>query len=838
MRDFGKKLGDGIDGPARDAGDRAGHGFSGAFGNSLKSLAVVAGSAFAAIGIGSFVKGSVEAASDFNEELSKSNTVFKDQAGEIEAWSKTAAKGFGQSQKSALGAASSFGNMFRQLGIGGEEAAKMSTQMVELASDFASFHNADITEVLQAQQSAFRGEYDAVQRFVPTITAASVEQKALALGLAGSTKELTAQDKALATQALLLEGAGDAMGDFDRTSSSMANQQRILGALWEDAKIQIGTALLPAVTSIVRFLVSDGIPAFLGFADGVGSVVGTVRDAFSTIAGIISSGGTENELSSGMQGVIERIGLAALTVKDVVQANWPAVRDATLEVVGQLRDMAAAAWESRDAIAAVVIPLGTFATVLVTIAKVNTGIAAVSTALGSIGPLIAAKLGPMLAAAGPIGIGIAVVLALAAAAFFAYKKFEPFRNVIDTIGRTIRDVALVAFENFRAGLPVVAAAFSTAFGAIRGAIETVIGVFAAFGAKVAGLYQTVVIALTPLATWFNANVVSTFVAGWNLIVAIFQLAVSQVGGGISLLIAIVQPALEFVKAQFQILWTVISTILQAIFVVIQTSVGFWVDAFSTFIGIVGPIWSGFWDVVWTMASTILQQIQNTIETVLGIIRGVFIAVTGIIQGDWGTFWDGISTIASSVFNGVRDAISIIWDSIKTLFSTAMDTVKNTVTNGFNEVVTFVGTIPGRITSAIGDLSRILFNAGRQIIQGLIDGVQSMIGSFTGLLGQLTSMIPKSKGPPSRDAMLLYANGQLIMRGLMAGIESAVPSLRSQLSGLTGMIGHTSLLSPSGLGLPAGAGAAGAPSVVQNFYQPMNERTAAEEMGWQLRLIGG
>lgn len=98
-----------------------------------------------------FGKDAVSAGSDLNETLSKSNTVFGQQAKAIESWANGAAKGFGQSKQQALEAASSFGNMFDQLGIGPDVTAEMSTAITELASDFASFHNADISEVLNAQ---------------------------------------------------------------------------------------------------------------------------------------------------------------------------------------------------------------------------------------------------------------------------------------------------------------------------------------------------------------------------------------------------------------------------------------------------------------------------------------------------------------------------------------------------------------------------------------------------------------------------------------------------------------------------------------------------------------
>lgn len=223
------------------------------FGKSMfRSGAIMSAAITAPIVLG--FKAAFDAASDMAETVSKSNAVFGESASRIESWSKTAATSFGQSQQQALDAASSFGNMFSQLGIGSEVAAEMSTSMVELASDFASFHNADITSVLVAQQAAFRGEYDALQRFVPTINAAAVEQKALAMTGKEATSELTLQEKALATNALMFENAGDAIGDFDRTAEGAANKQRILRAQLADSAATIGAQLIPIVQKLIGWV--------------------------------------------------------------------------------------------------------------------------------------------------------------------------------------------------------------------------------------------------------------------------------------------------------------------------------------------------------------------------------------------------------------------------------------------------------------------------------------------------------------------------------------------------------------------------------------------------------
>lgn len=299
---------------------------AGGLGSALGDVAKIAGGFVIGAGLmkaPGIIKGLIDTASDFNETLSKSNTVFKDNGKRVEEWAAGAAKSFGQSKKEALDAASTFGNMFTQLGIATPKAASLSMAMTELASDFASFHNADITDVINAQQAAFRGEYDALQRFVPTINAAAVEQKALSMGLAettvnqtkvteaniklkdaqldytkavkehgaksmeaqkaqlgvtkaqealgvatkGTTGELTAQDKALAAYQLMIEGAGEALGDFDRTADGAANKQRILQARLEDTKTTIGQRLLPVYVEFLGFILDKAIPAGEKLAD-------------------------------------------------------------------------------------------------------------------------------------------------------------------------------------------------------------------------------------------------------------------------------------------------------------------------------------------------------------------------------------------------------------------------------------------------------------------------------------------------------------------------------------------------------------------------------------------
>jgi phage-related protein len=364
-----------------DAGDRVSRSFGSRLGSGLATAAKVGAIAFTAALAGGIALGSqsIDAASNLAETMSKSNTVFGESARAVEEWSQTSSTAFGQSQQQALEAASSFGNMFAQLGIGSGQAAGMSLQMTELASDFASFHNADITEVLTAQQAAFRGEYDALQRFVPTINAAAVEMEALRMTGKETTAELTAQDKALAAQSLMLANAGDAMGDFARTSDGLANKQRIMSAQFQDLKARIGQALIPAMSAVVGIISTKVIPKVGELADewmprlreAFASVVDWVQANWPTMQAIlqalwdglqsawtnivqpvlallldafraVSAWIVENwpQISATATQVFATLSAAAQTVVDWFKENWPQIRATIEAVVAWLRDEA------------------------------------------------------------------------------------------------------------------------------------------------------------------------------------------------------------------------------------------------------------------------------------------------------------------------------------------------------------------------------------------------------------------------------------------------------------------------------------------------------------------
>jgi hypothetical protein len=204
--------------------------------------------------LGLLGKAAFDAASDLEESISKVNVVFEDSAPIIQKWSRDAAENLGMSRQAALEAAGTFGNLFRALGVGIKPATDMSKKLVGLAADLASFNNVDPTEALDALRSGLVGEVEPLRRFGVSLSAARVEAKAMEMGLADASGELTDSAKVAARYAIIMEDTALAQGDFARTADGAANKQRILKAQFQDTIAQLGKALLPLFQELASVL--------------------------------------------------------------------------------------------------------------------------------------------------------------------------------------------------------------------------------------------------------------------------------------------------------------------------------------------------------------------------------------------------------------------------------------------------------------------------------------------------------------------------------------------------------------------------------------------------------
>lgn len=214
----------------------------------------------------------IELSSDKAEAASKVNVLYGDSAKVIEAEAARAADTVALSSGAYLDAAGMLGNLTRGMGVGKAAAADMSVDMIQLAADMGSFSNADPSEVIAAMGSALTGETEPLKRFGVLLNEATVQQKALELGLYNGKGALDSSARAQAVYALLLDQTKSAQGDLARTSDGLANSQRLAAARQEEAWTRLGDKLYPIAQKVMP-LVADAITAVV---DVLGNVIGAV----------------------------------------------------------------------------------------------------------------------------------------------------------------------------------------------------------------------------------------------------------------------------------------------------------------------------------------------------------------------------------------------------------------------------------------------------------------------------------------------------------------------------------------------------------------------------------
>ena len=222
------------------------------------------------------------------------------------------------------------------------------------------------------------------------------------------------------------------------------------------------------------------------------------------------------------------------------------------------------------------------------------------------------------------------------------------------------------------------------------------------------------------------------------------------------------------------------------------------NLFIAFFPLVQAIWQSGFDVV-----------KNIVQTAMNIIENVIKLVSSIIKGDWQGAWEAIKGLASSVWNGIKNIINsginavknIInailqvirnlwngaWNGISSFLSSIWGTMKSSVSNGINGIVDFFRNMPSRILSALGNVGNLLVNAGKQIIDGFLNGLKSAFGKVQDFVGGIGDWIAAHKGPKEYDLKLLIPNGGWIMESLATGLKKAMPEVQKALDSVAGEI---------------------------------------------------
>lgn len=180
------------------------------------------------------------------------------------------------------------------------------------------------------------------------------------------------------------------------------------------------------------------------------------------------------------------------------------------------------------------------------------------------------------------------------------------------------------------------------------------------------------------------------------------------------------------------------------------------------------------------AYTRFETFRKIVDTVMTLVK--FYVLTNI-------------KIVSAVIRGVWSAISAAIGFFRSLYTNVRDFI--------GKVVTKVREVKSAITGAFKGAKDWLKNVGRDIIQGLINGIGEKFKDVKNKLGDLTGKLTSWKGPASLDKVILKSSGQYVIDGFITGLESRFPQVQSTLGGLTSGL-NESVRVPAGARFDAAA----------------------------------
>jgi hypothetical protein len=272
----------------------------GGLGSTFKKTLGIAGAALGGAAIVGGIKSIVSAASDAQQSLGGTQAVFGKYADKVVKDSDRAASAFGLSANQYRESANLIGSLLKNQGVAQDRLAGTTKTLVKTGADLAATYGGPASDAVEALGSAFKGEFDPLQRYGITLKQSTVDAEAMRVAHVKSTSAFnalsTAQQQSAqrqATQNLIAKQSTDAQGQFAKQTNTLAEQQQILGAKFDNIKTKVGTFLLPILTKAFSYVSDTALPAAQDLAsslsDKLAPGVDTVHDAFDKVQPLIET---------------------------------------------------------------------------------------------------------------------------------------------------------------------------------------------------------------------------------------------------------------------------------------------------------------------------------------------------------------------------------------------------------------------------------------------------------------------------------------------------------------------------------------------------------------------
>jgi hypothetical protein len=239
-------------------------------------------------------------------------------------------------------------------------------------------------------------------------------------------------------------------------------------------------------------------------------------------------------------------------------------------------------------------------------------------------------------------------------------------------------------------------------------------------------------------------------------------------------------------------WAEIQEAIDHVLNVIMGIVRVFIDVFSA-------LWRAWGDDLIRILKAAWEFIRTIVESAIKVVQGIIQTVLALINGDWGKAWDGIKQILAGVWDAMRGVVQFALDAMRGVIGGILSTIAEVwrgawqgikdflagiwtdigvaVLKGISSVVEFVKGLPGRVLGAIGDLGRLLYEKGKQLIGGLVSGIKDAAGGVGKAIGDALS--------GAVDALNPFGDVAGRFRGTVIGKSGGVPGATADGGGRGG-----------------------------------------------------
>lgn len=295
----------------------------------------------------------------------------------------------------------------------------------------------------------------------------------------------------------------------------------------------------------------------------------------------------------------------------------------------------------------------------------------------------------------------------------------------------------------------------------RDMATTIASRVATMASTVATIAQTVAQRALNLAMMMNP--LGLVIAAIVALVAIFVIAYQKsetfraiVQAAFAAILSVVMSVVNWFRGVFATLWPWIASIIKV------------------YMAIVRAYWSAVWAVVGAVIRTVASVIKAVVSGIVTGIRTYFNTIKTVVT----TVWNFVASFIKGAIDRVKAAIGLI-SNIGSIVGGYFGKMRTAISEKVGQAVAFVGGIPGKIKSGLGALGTLLYDAGKSVIQGLINGIENMVGSLMAKAGEIAGRI-KDKitgalkiNSPSK---VMIPVGSAVPEGIGVGIEEGQKDL--------------------------------------------------------------